>query len=59
VAQKSEAGGGLTAAFSFIPHFPQGVIAEMVQRRVPLVGSGAKWRITNLREVAQAMAVWG
>jgi hypothetical protein len=28
------------------------------QRRVSLVGSGAKWRITNLRQVAMAMAKW-
>lgn len=28
------------------------------QRRVSLVGSGAKWRITNLSQVVQAMAKW-
>jgi hypothetical protein len=29
------------------------------QRLVSLVGDGAKWRITNLRQVAEAMAEWG
>jgi hypothetical protein len=28
------------------------------QREVSLVGDGAKWRITNLRQVAMAMAKW-
>jgi hypothetical protein len=28
------------------------------QREVSLVGDGAKWRITNLRQVAAAMAKW-
>jgi len=28
------------------------------QRQVSLVGDGAKWRITNLRQVAGAMAKW-
>jgi hypothetical protein len=28
------------------------------QRQVSLVGNGAKWRITNLRQVAEAMAKW-
>lgn len=32
--------------------------ARRVQRRVSLVGSGVKWRITNLRQVARAMAAW-
>ncbi len=29
-----------------------------LQRRVSLVGDGAKWRITNLNEVARAIAKW-
>jgi hypothetical protein len=32
--------------------------ATLAQRRTSLVGSGAKWRITNLRQVAKAMATW-
>ena len=28
------------------------------QRRASLVGNGAKWRITNFKQVAQAMAKW-
>jgi len=28
------------------------------QRKVSLVGDGAKWQITNLRQVAAAMAKW-
>ena len=32
--------------------------ATALQRRVSLVGGGAKWRITNLRQVAGAMAKW-
>jgi hypothetical protein len=28
------------------------------QRRVSLAGNGAKWRITNWRQVATAMAKW-
>jgi hypothetical protein len=28
------------------------------QRRASLVGNGAKWRITNLKQVAQAIAKW-
>ncbi len=33
---------------------PAAAIAE--QKRASLVGNGAKWRITNLDEVARAMA---
>lgn len=33
---------------------PQAAAAQ--QRRASLVGNGAKWRITNLNEVARAMA---
>jgi hypothetical protein len=33
---------------------PAAAAAE--QRRASLVGNGAKWRITNLNEVARAMA---
>ena len=37
---------------------PAAAAAE--QRRASLVGNGAKWRITNLNEVARAMAKhWG
>jgi hypothetical protein len=32
--------------------------AARVQRRVSLVGDGAKWRITNLPQVVAAMAKW-
>jgi len=32
--------------------------AAAQQRRASLVGDGAKWRITNLNEVARAMAKW-
>jgi len=28
------------------------------QRRASLVGDGAKWRITNFKQVAHAMAKW-
>jgi hypothetical protein len=32
--------------------------AARVQRRVSMVGNGAKWRITNLNQVARAIAKW-
>ena len=32
--------------------------ARLVQRRSSLVGSGTRWKIVNLRQVAQAMAAW-
>ena len=32
--------------------------AAATQKRVSLVGSGDKWRITNLNEVARAIARW-
>jgi hypothetical protein len=32
--------------------------AAALQRRASLVGEGAKWRITNLNEVARAIARW-
>lgn len=32
--------------------------AAKIQRRVSLVGGGAKWRITNLNQVAHAIAKW-
>jgi len=35
---------------------PQAAAAE--QRRASLVGDGAKWRITNLNQVARAIARW-
>ena len=33
-------------------------VAAAIQQRVSLVGRGAKWRITNLNEVARAIANW-
>jgi hypothetical protein len=32
--------------------------AAALQKRASLVGDGAKWRITNFREVARAIARW-
>jgi len=32
--------------------------AATLQRRASLVGNGAKWRITNLNQVARAIAKW-
>lgn len=32
--------------------------AAAQQRRASLVGAGAKWRITNLNQVARAIAKW-
>ena len=32
--------------------------AAAQQRRASLVGDGAKWRITNLDQVARAIAKW-
>jgi len=32
--------------------------ARLVQRRASLAGPGARWKIVNLRQVAQAMAGW-
>jgi hypothetical protein len=32
--------------------------AEALQRRASLVGNGAKWRITNFKQVARAMSRW-
>jgi len=32
--------------------------AAAIQKRVSLVGDGAKWHITNLNEVARAIAKW-
>jgi hypothetical protein len=32
--------------------------AAKLQRRASLVGNGAKWRITNLNQVARAIAKW-
>lgn len=32
--------------------------AAAEQKRASLVGDGAKWRITNFKEVARAMAKW-
>jgi hypothetical protein len=33
-------------------------VASTQQRRASLVGGGAKWQITNLRQVAGVMARW-
>jgi len=35
---------------------PEAAAAE--QRRASMVGDGAKWRITNLNQVARAIARW-
>lgn len=35
---------------------PQAAAKE--QRRASLVGDGAKWRITNFKQVARAMGKW-
>lgn len=32
--------------------------ASTLQQRASLVGDGAKWKITNFRQVAGAMAEW-
>lgn len=32
--------------------------AAREQRRASLVGDGAKWRITNFKQVARAMSKW-
>jgi len=32
--------------------------AKALQRRASLVGNGAKWRITNFKQVARAMSRW-
>ncbi len=32
--------------------------AARLQRRASLVGSGAKWRITNFKQVVRAMSKW-
>jgi hypothetical protein len=32
--------------------------AAALQRRASLVGNGAKWRITNFKQVARAMSKW-
>jgi hypothetical protein len=32
--------------------------AAAQQRRASLVGEGAKWRITNFKQVARAMSQW-
>jgi hypothetical protein len=32
--------------------------AAALQRRASLVGNGAKWRITNFKQVAHAMSKW-
>lgn len=37
-------------------HSPQA--AAKIQRRVSLAGRGAKWRITNLNQIARAIAKW-
>ena len=37
-------------------HYPQAAAA--LQERASLVGKGAKWRITNFKQVARAMSKW-
>jgi lipase chaperone LimK len=32
--------------------------AAALQKRASLVGDGAKWRITNFKQVARAMSKW-
>ncbi|MGA2280251.1 MAG: hypothetical protein ABSG80_08115 [Verrucomicrobiota bacterium] len=32
--------------------------AAALQKRASLVGDGAKWRITNFKQVARAMSQW-
>ena len=32
--------------------------AAALQKRASLVGNGAKWRITNFKQVARAMSQW-
>jgi hypothetical protein len=32
--------------------------AAALQQRASLVGNGAKWRITNFKQVARAMSKW-
>jgi hypothetical protein len=32
--------------------------AAALQQRTSLVGNGAKWRITNFKQVARAMSKW-
>lgn len=32
--------------------------AAALQQRASLVGNGAKWRITNFKQVARAMSQW-
>jgi hypothetical protein len=32
--------------------------AAALQKRASLVGNGAKWRITNFKQMAQAMGRW-
>ena len=32
--------------------------AATLQQRASLVGNGAKWRITNFKQVARAMSKW-
>ena len=32
--------------------------AATLQKRASLVGDGAKWRITNFKQVARAMSKW-
>ncbi len=44
------------AAIRRARHSPEAAAAE--QRRASLVGDGAKWRITNFKQVARAMSKW-
>jgi hypothetical protein len=51
---KKEEAENRMAAIRRARRSPAAAAAE--QRRASLVGNGAKWRITNLNEVARAMA---
>jgi hypothetical protein len=53
--KRQEAHSRMTAAHK-ARRSPQA--AARLQHRASLVGDGAKWRITNLNEVARAMARW-
>lgn len=53
--KKHEAHSRMTAARK-ARRSPQAAAAA--QRRASLVGNGAKWRITNLNQVARAIARW-
>ena len=53
--QKQEARSRM-AAIRRARRSPQAAAEQ--QRRASLVGNGAKWRITNFKQVARAMSKW-